>query len=164
MSLDYLKKTIYFLEKQLFLLNDFYQKTEAIELNKPVSVENINYYVSIEDINYYISIEAFNHYENLCDCFTCNIDFLTHKVFVAIDEVEFADQNKLIDIIDNAYRRKLFSSADIIIEIMELRNDIVVYKCLNDDLLLLFFRVKILTPKLIAIIDNTLAYTKKIIH
>jgi len=142
MSLENLKENCKLLEKQLFWLNYSYQQILATDLSKP------------------LTIEAFNHYENLCSRFSRTVDFLIRKMFRSIDAAEFENQGTLVDVVNNAHKRKLFDSIETIRTIKELRNEIV-HEYIDDKLQALFAEVRYLTPVLIKIVNDTINYANR---
>lgn len=144
MSIENLKTQITLLEKQLFWLNYSFEQVVQIDLNAPLDIETIN------------------HYENLCGRFSRTIDFLVRKVFRAIDAAEFETQGTLIDVINKAHKRGLFESVEVMRDLKDLRNEIV-HEYIDDELEAVFAEVRDLTPALIKIVHNTLAYSKKLL-
>jgi uncharacterized protein YutE (UPF0331/DUF86 family) len=145
MTFANLQENIKLLEKQLFWLNYSYQQIQAIDLTKK------------------LSIDEFNHYENLCSRFSRTVDFLIRKMFRSIDAAEFENQGTLVDVINNAHKRKLFDSVELIRTIKELRNEIV-HEYLDDELMAMLDEVSTLTPELIKIINETITYSKKLLN
>lgn len=145
MSLENLQENINLLEKQLFWLTYSYQKIQAADLSKPLEIED------------------FNHYENLCSRFSRTVDFLIRKMFRSIDAAEFENQGTLIDVINNAHKRKLFDSIEQIRIIKELRNEIV-HEYIDDELIAVLSEVSDLTPVLIKIVNDTIDYSKRLLN
>ncbi|MFZ2725633.1 MAG: hypothetical protein WAX77_05250 [Methylococcaceae bacterium] len=145
MSLDLLKTQLDLLEKQLFWLDYSYSQINNVDLTQELSIESIN------------------HYENLCSRFARTIDFLIRKVFRTIDACEFEHQGTLIDVVNNAHKRKLFTSMDLIRNIKDLRNEIV-HEYIEEDLIALFAEAKTLTAELIIIVQNTLVYGNNLLN
>lgn len=144
MSLANLQQNLALLEKQLFWLDYSYQQTQAVDLEKSLTIDEIN------------------HLENLCSRFSRSIDFLIRRVFRSIDAAEFENQGTLIDVVNNAHKRLLFDNIDTIRTLKELRNEIV-HEYMDDGLTKLFADVVKLSPELINIINNTLAYGKRLL-
>ena len=145
MSLENLQENIKLLEKQLFWLNYSYQQIQATDLSKPLAIED------------------FNHYENLCSRFSRTVDFLIRKMFRSIDAAEFENQGTLVDVVNNAHKRKLFDSIELIRTLKELRNEIV-HEYIDDELISVLAEVSDLTPVLIKIVNDTIAYSKKLLN
>ena len=145
MSLEVLQENIKLLEKQLFWLNYSYQQIQSVDLSKPLAIED------------------FNHYENLCSRFSRTVDFLIRKMFRSIDAAEFENQGTLIDVINNAHKRKLFESIEQIRTIKELRNEIV-HEYIDDELIAILTEVSDLTPLLIKIVNDTIDYSKRLLN
>lgn len=144
MSIENLQIQILLLEKQLFWLNYSFEQVAQIDLNAPLEIETIN------------------HYENLCSRFSRTVDFLVRKVFRAIDAAEFETQGTLIDVINKAHKRELFESIEVMRDLKDLRNEIV-HEYIDDELEGVFAEVRDLTPELIKIVHNTLAYSKNLL-
>ncbi len=144
MSIENLQTQITLLEKQLFWLSYSFEQVAQIDLNALLDIETIN------------------HYENLCSRFSRTIDFVVRKVFRAIDAAEFETQGTLIDTINKAHKRKLFESIDVMRDLNDLRNEIV-HEYIDDELESVFAEVRDLTPELIKIVHNTLAYSKNLL-
>ncbi len=142
MSIENLLANSALLEKQLFWLKHSYEETSKIGL-KP-----------------HYEVSEFDSYENLCSRFSRMIDFLIRKMFRAIDAVEFENQGTLIDTVNNAHKRGLFSEIETIREIKDLRNDIA-HEYIDDHLQDLFEDLTRLTPLLITIAESTLHYVKR---
>ena len=144
MSIENLKIQILLLEKQLFCLNYSFEQVAQIDLKPQLEIETIN------------------HYENLCSRFSRTVDFLVRKVFRAIDAAEFETQGTLIDVINKAHKRELFESIEVMRDLKDLRNEIV-HEYIDDELEGVFAEVRDLTPELIKIVHNTLAYSKNLL-
>jgi len=144
MSLANLEQNLALLEKQLFWLDYSYQQTQAVDLARALTIDEIN------------------HFENLCSRFARSIDFLVRRVFRSIDDAEFENQGTLVDVVNNAHKRKLFASVDVIRTLKELRNEIV-HEYVDEGLSKLFAETVELTPELIKIINNTIAYAKPLL-
>jgi hypothetical protein len=143
MSLEVLQENIKLLEKQLFWLNYSYQQVQTVQLTQEMS------------------LEEFNHYENLCSRFSRTVDFLIRKVFRSLDAAEFENQGTLIDVVNNAHKRKLFDSVELVRTIKDLRNEIV-HEYIDDGLAAVFTEVFELTPQLISIVNQTINYAKQL--
>ena len=142
MSIDNLIANNLLLEKQLFWLKHSYEEASNIGLKKQYK------------------ISEFDSYENLCSRFSRMIDFLVRKMFRAIDAVEFENQGTLIDTVNNAHKRGLFTDIETIREIKDLRNDIA-HEYIDDNLQDLFEDVMRLTPLLLAMAEVTLQYVER---
>ena len=106
-----------------------------------------------------ITIDELDKFEVLCSRFSRGIDLLVRKVFRCIDDVEFETQGTLIDTVNRAHKRNLFSNLDEIKLIKDLRNEIV-HEYVESDLPDLFEEVLENTPKLIKIIEATIQYVE----
>jgi hypothetical protein len=142
MSLAYLEELLGALEKQLFWLDYSYQQVKS--LSSPAN----------------FSIEQFNQFENLCSRYARTIDFLVRKVFRCIDDVEFENQGTLIDVVNHAHKRGLFTDIELIRQIKDIRNEIV-HEYLDDALQSVFADVVATAPELLAIGRNTLQYAER---
>lgn len=130
-----------FFRKQLFWLDYSYQQVKG--LSSPAK----------------FSIEQFNQFENLCSRYARTIDFLVRKVFRCLDDVEFENQGTLIDVVNHAHKRGLFTDIELIRQIKDIRNEIV-HEYLDDALQGVFVDVVATAPELLAIGRNTLQYAK----
>jgi len=81
-------------------------------------------------------------------------------MFRSIDAVEFENQGTLIDTVNNAHKRGLFTDIETIREIKDLRNDIA-HEYIDDNLQDLFEDVMRLTPLLITMAEVTLQYIER---
>jgi len=141
MSDAYLQALSVSLEKQLFWLDYSYQQVKDLP-----SAEGF-------------SIEQFNQFENLCSRYARTIDFLVRKFFRCLDDVEFENQGTLIDVVNHAHKRGLFSDINLIRQIKDIRNEIV-HEYLDEALQSVFNEVVSTAPELIAIGRNTLKYAE----
>lgn len=145
MSEAYLQELTTALEKQLFWLDYSYQ-----QLKDTASTENF-------------SIEQFNQFENLCSRYARTIDFLVRKYFRCLDDVEFENQGTLIDVVNNAHKRGLFTEIEKIRQIKDIRNEIV-HEYLDEALQSVFSDVLKTAPELIEIGRNSLRYSERYIQ
>lgn len=145
MSLVYLQELRLALEKQLFWLDYSYQQVK--DLPSPDK----------------FSIEEFNQFENLCSRYARTIDFLVRKYFRCLDDIEYENQGTLIDVVNNAHKRGLFSDVESIRQIKDIRNEIV-HEYLDDALQSVFSDVLKTAPDLLAIGRNTLQYSQRYIR
>ena len=142
MSIDNLISNNLLLEKQLFWLKHSYEEASNIGLKKQYE------------------ISEFDSYENLCSRFSRMIDFLVRKMFRSLDAVEFENQGTLIDTVNNAHKRGLFTDIETIREIKDLRNDIA-HEYIDDNLQNFFNDIMRLTPLLITMAEVTLQYVER---
>ena len=105
------------------------------------------------------TIEEFGKFETLCSRYSRSIDFLIRKIFRTLDEYEFENQGTLVDVVNNAHKRKLFDSIDELRIMKDVRNTIV-HEYIEDELVGVFEEVLEYSEKLIVIINNTLKYIK----
>ena len=102
-------------------------------------------------------VNEFGVFEILSSRFSRSIDFLIRKMFRSIDDYEFENQGTLVDVINNAHKRNLFSDIQEIRIIKEIRNSIA-HEYIEDALNELFEDVLRYTPKLLTIMNNTVEY------
>lgn len=140
-----LRQDIKLLEKQLKWLKRSFDACSAI----PIKAE--------------YNEDEFGQYEILCSRYSRGIDFLIRKVFRSIDTYEFENQGTLIDVINHAHKRGLFEDIEELRTMKDIRNTIV-HEYVEEALADVFEDVLKYTGKLISIIENTLAYTRKTIH
>jgi len=141
MSEELLLYEINLLKRQLEWLKHSYKQCKDIGLRKNITIDELD------------------KFEVLCSRFSRGIDFLVRKVFRCIDDVEFETQGTLIDTVNRAHKRNLFSNLDEIKLIKDLRNEIV-HEYVESDLPDLFEEVLENTPKLIKIIEATIQYVE----
>ncbi|MDO8550347.1 MAG: hypothetical protein Q7S39_09390 [Ignavibacteria bacterium] len=120
----------------------------SFEICKPVDISGV------------YSAEEFDDFETLAGRFSRSIDFLVRKVFRSLDDIEFESQGTLIDAVNNAHKRGLFTNFEDIKSIRDLRNEIV-HEYLDESLKDNFSELLELTPRLIEIIKNTIEYSKR---
>ncbi len=85
------------------------------------------------------------------------MDFLIRKIFRTLDEYEFENQGTLVDVINNAHKRELFEDIEELRIMKDIKNTIA-HEYIEDELTEVFEEVLSYSPKLIGIINNTLAY------
>lgn len=110
--------------------------------------------IGIKD-NY--TIDQFGKFETLCSRYSRGIDFLIRKIFRSIDEYEFENQGTLVDVVNNAHKRNLFSNIDELRIMKDIRNTIV-HEYIEDNLVGIFEEVLEYSKKLLTIMDKTLVY------
>ena len=113
----------------------------------------------IEQKNNYTTDE-FDKLENLSSRYARTTDMLVNKVLRSIDTVELEDSGTIIDIMNRAEKRGLVSSAELLRNIKDLRNNIVhEYKIAA--ITAFFEDVLKFTPLLLEIINKVNEYCKK---
>ena len=110
------------LRKQLAWIEISYQQCETIGLKKSYS------------------FEAFGRFETLCSRYSRGIDFLIRKIFRTLDEYEFENQGTLVDVVNNAHKRRLFTDIELLRTMKDVRNTIA-YEYIEDDLVNVFDEV-----------------------
>lgn len=140
-----LKSDKMLLEKQLSWLNISFEECKAIGIKSIYTVDE------------------FGKFETLCSRYSRGIDFLIRKIFRTIDEYEFENQGTLVDVVNNAHKRGLFDDIEELRVMKDVRNTIV-HEYIEDELVEVFDEVLEYSEKLIAIMNNTLAYLSKIIN
>jgi len=113
--------------------------------------------IGIKD-NY--TIDEFGKFETLCSRYSRGIDFLIRKIFRSIDEYEFENQGTLVDVVNNAHKRNLFSNIDELRIMKDIRNTIV-HEYIEDNLVETFEEVLKYSEELLFIMDKTLKYIKE---
>jgi len=103
------------------------------------------------------TIDEFGRFETLCSRYSRGIDFLIRKIFRSIDEYEFENQGTLIDVINNAHKRNLFTDIDELRIMKDIRNSIV-HEYIEDNLVETFEEVLEYSEKLLLIMDKTFSY------
>lgn len=141
-------------DKQLNLIEIIGQLNEAAK-HLAISVERCNEIENIEKEEN-ILIE----YEALTSRFARAIDILIHKVYRAIDAVEFVDGGTLIDAMNRADKRKLIDSIQEMRLLKDLRNDIA-HEYIAERIQLLHQEVLQCSPKLLQLIERAIAYCKQ---
>ncbi len=127
------------LEKQLFWIDISYSECAKIGIKEQYSVEE------------------FGKFETLCSRYSRGIDFLIRKIFRTLDEYEFENQGTLIDVVNNAHKRRLFESVETLRIMKDVRNTIV-HEYIEDVLTEVFEEVLQYTEQLIQIMQTTLKY------
>ena len=107
------------------------------------------------------SIDEFGKFETLCSRYSRGIDFLIRKIFRTLDEYEFENQGTLVDVVNNAHKRGLFTDIELLRTMKDIRNTIA-HEYIEDDLVAVFDEVLSYTKELIIIINNTLSYIDKV--
>jgi hypothetical protein len=141
---DKLKHDYILLQKQLSWLN--------ISLNE----------CNIIGLKETYSIDEFSKFETLCSRYSRSIDFLVRKTFRSLDEYEFENQGTLVDVVNNAHKRKLFLDIEEFRIMKDVRNTIA-HEYIEDDLVEVFEEVLKYSLQLKQIINNTLSYIKNLI-
>ena len=103
------------------------------------------------------SIEEFGKFETLCGRYSRGIDFLVRKIFRSLDEYEFENQGTLIDVVNNAHKRRLFDKIDTFRIMKDVRNTIA-HEYIAEDLVEVFEEVLHYSNQLAEIIKTTLRY------
>jgi hypothetical protein len=132
------------LEKQVFWLS------HSIEKSKNIDLENLE-------------VDDFDILETLSSRFARTIDFLVRKYWRALDSVEFETQGTLIDVVNRADKRELFSDIERFRELKDLRNEIV-HEYLDDSLEKFFGEIRTDSLELLEICKTTLNYGKKYVN
>ncbi|MCF6330809.1 MAG: hypothetical protein L3I99_04605 [Sulfurimonas sp.] len=107
------------------------------------------------------SIEEFGKFETLCSRYSRGIDFLIRKIFRSLDEYEFENQGTLIDVVNNAHKRGLFSDIQEMRIMKDVRNTIA-HEYIEDELVEVFEEVLNYSAILKQIINTTLKYIQKL--
>lgn len=107
------------------------------------------------------TIDEFGKFETLCSRYSRGIDFLIRKIFRSIDAYEFENQGTLIDVVNNAHKRNLFTDIDELRMMKDIRNSIV-HEYIEDNLVGAFEEVLEYSEKLLLIMDKTFSYIKEI--
>lgn len=103
------------------------------------------------------TVDEFGKFETLCSRYSRGMDFLIRKIFRTLDEYEFENQGTLVDVVNNAHKRRLFEDIDKLRIMKDVRNTIA-HEYIEDDLVEVFDEVLLYTEQLISIISNTLNY------
>ena len=143
MMQEKLKQDLNLLKKQLFWIELSFTKCKNIGIKDDYS------------------IDEFGNFETLCSRYSRSIDFLIRKMFRTLDAYEFENQGTLVDVVNNAHKRGLFSDIDELRVMKDIRNTIV-HEYIEDDLIDVFEEVLEYSEKLIEIINTTLSYIDKI--
>lgn len=104
--------------------------------------------------------EQLIEFEALTGRFARLVDMLVHKLFRSIDAVELVEGGTLLDVINRAEKRGLVTSSLELRNFKDLRNDIA-HEYLMEKLTFLHQEVYQAAPKLLTIIANAVAYSKK---
>lgn len=104
--------------------------------------------------------EELIEFEALTGRFARLIDMLVHKFFRALDSLEFVEGGTLIDVVNRAEKRGIVDSALTIRTLKDIRNEIA-HEYLVEKLNRLHQEVYESVPKLLDIIDHSVAYAKR---
>ena len=138
------------------LLHDY------VLLEKQLSWVEISYNeCTIIGIKQVYTVDEFGKFETLCSRYSRGIDFLIRKIFRTLDEYEFENQGTLVDVVNNAHKRRLFEDIDELRIMKDIRNTIA-HEYIEDELSEVFEEVLQYTQVLIKIINNTLKYIEKV--
>jgi len=138
------------------LLHDY------VLLEKQLSWVEISYNeCTIIGIKQVYTVDEFGRFETLCSRYSRGIDFLIRKIFRTLDEYEFENQGTLVDVVNNAHKRRLFEDIDELRIMKDVRNTIA-HEYIEDELSEVFEEVLQYTQVLIKIINNTLKYIEKV--
>ncbi len=138
------------------LLHDY------VLLEKQLSWVEISYNeCTIIGIKQVYTVDEFGRFETLCSRYSRGIDFLIRKIFRTLDEYEFENQGTLVDVVNNAHKRRLFEDIDELRIMKDVRNTIA-HEYIEDELSEVFEEVLQYTQALIKIINNTLKYIEKV--
>jgi len=136
---------------------------DKILLKKQLSWLEISYSeCNLIGIKKSYNVDEFGKFETLCSRYSRSIDFLIRKIFRTLDEYEFENQGTLIDVVNNAHKRGLFSDVEILRIMKDVRNTIV-HEYIEDDLANVFEEVLEYSFELIKIISSTLIYIEKLL-
>jgi len=136
---------------------------DKILLKKQLSWLEISYNeCNLIGIKKSYNVDEFGKFETLCSRYSRSIDFLIRKIFRTLDEYEFENQGTLIDVVNNAHKRGLFSDVEILRIMKDVRNTIV-HEYIEDDLVNVFEEVLEYSFELIKIISSTLRYIEKLL-
>ncbi|WP_293446030.1 hypothetical protein [Persephonella sp.] len=130
------------LEKNLKWLKKSYEKAKNIDLNKELSEEDL---------------EVF---ETLSNRFGRTIDILINKILRGLDIIELEDISRKLDIVIRAEKRGFVDDYKILIEMKDLRNELV-HEYIQENLLEKFKEVLEYTPKLFDIANKLKNYVRK---
>jgi len=118
--------------------------------------------IGIKDNSEY-SMQEFGEFETLCSRYSRTMDFLVRKFYRSIDAYEFENQGTLIDVVNNAEKRRLIDSVQSIREMKDLRNTIV-YEYIDDNLANVFTDVFVASKVLLRLVEVAQTYVKNILE
>ena len=107
------------------------------------------------------SIDEFGRFETLCSRYSRSIDYLIRKMFRTIDAYEFENQGTLVDTVNNAEKRGLIESVELLRIMKDVRNTLV-HEYIEENLKDTFDEVLEYTIVLMQIIQNTEQYIEKL--
>ncbi|MBF0468820.1 MAG: hypothetical protein HQK61_08050 [Desulfamplus sp.] len=102
-------------------------------------------------------------FEALTSRFARLSDMLIQKVLRTIDMIELESSGTVRDRINRAEKKKLIDSADSLIEIRVLRNEIA-HEYKSETVYVIFEKVLHLTPLLLKAVDLTIEYSSKLLQ
>ena len=145
------KDLIHILQKEL-------QKTKKYKITLDHSFKKSNL-IKVKKINDY-TIDELDVLETLTSRFARVSDILIKKIFRVIEAIDLEEKGTIRDLINQAEKKLLISSADEFIKIRELRN-LIAHEYQEEDLSSIFQQVISLTPTILKTVDNVAEYSKK---
>jgi uncharacterized protein YutE (UPF0331/DUF86 family) len=106
------------------------------------------------------SFDELTEFEALSGRFARLVDLLIQKIFRLIDELNLAPQGTVRDSINRAEKNGLIDSAEHLVEMRRLRNQIA-HEYVTEKLAFLFERIVVLAPTLLECIERTQKYCEK---
>jgi len=138
-----LKEDYRVLQKQLSWLEISYEECLKIGIKKSYTVDE------------------FGRFETFCSRYSRSMDYLVRKMFRTIDAYEFENQGTLIDTVNNAHKRGLIESVEILRTMKDIRNTLV-HEYIEDNLQETFDEVLEYSVVLMTIMKNTETYIENL--
>jgi len=105
--------------------------------------------------------EEWDHLEALAGRYARLTDLIIHKLFRAIDRLEFESTGSLLDSANRAVKRGLAQTTDELRELKDIRNE-VVHEYAIDDLAGLYEDIHGATPRVLALMDAVESYLRRV--
>jgi len=109
------------------------------------------------------TFEELTEFEALSSRFARLVDLLIQKIFRLIDEINLTPEGTIRDSINRAEKNQLIDSAESLVEMKRLRNQIS-HEYIVEKLTHLFERIVVLVPVLLDCINRTQQYCAKNLH
>ena len=104
--------------------------------------------------------DEYDYFENLCSRYGRSIDIFINKVLRSIDIIELENIGTNLDVVNRAEKRGLINSADEVIEMKALRNEIV-HEYVESRLIEKFEKVLEFSEKILEFYERAEKYIKK---
>ncbi len=139
-------------------------KNDISELEKAADILRYSYEKCIKvDLMEGLDQDTLESFEALTSRFARLSDLLIQKVFRTIDMIELESSGSVRDRIYRAEKKKLIESADVLIDIRFLRNEIA-HEYKSETIHVIFEKVLFLSPLLLENVDLTVKYASALLQ